>query len=276
MKVIRIPLRNLRNEEWYEAHTDFKKEVLRYGPEALGLQNLWLRYIPLYNKADKLLEVTPKSALTKDVEDADKKRDEVFQGLYALVKGSQKQPNENKLNAARRLFIVLKEYRNDILHSTYNQESGALRNLLQDLTGPRAADVTLLGFGDWTTALSQAEQNFRAVYDERRYESVAKPKEDFKLIRTRMDTLYTSSVNVLEAQLEADDLGGDTVVDPNDFKDGIYEADVPDHLRGNVTYNFVLDWNESLKKYHNALQQRAGRRAKDKNEDEDSEIEEEG
>ena len=269
MKVIRIPLKSLHNEEWHELNVIFKTEVLRYGPEALGVQRVWGLYLLHYATADKLLQITHKSTLTDDLVKADKKRDEVFEGFYAVVKGSQKQPDENKLKAARRLFVVLKEYRKSILHSTYSAESGALRNLLQDLTGPYAADVALLGVADWRAALDQADQAFLTLYGERHDESLAKPKEDFVLIRGEMESLYVAMINILDAILQGDGLGGDTVVDPESLKDGIYESDTPSHLRGNVVYNFVLDWNETLKKYHNMIQQRAGRRSKNNNETEE-------
>jgi hypothetical protein len=269
MKIIRIPLKSLHNEEWHELNVIFKSKILHYGPEALGVQRVWGRYLLHYATSDKLLQITHKSTLTDEVVEADKKRDEVFQGFYAVVKGSQKQPNEDKLKAARRLFVVLKEYQKSILYSTYNEESGALRNLLQDLSGTYAADVALLGFTDWATSLEQAERDFLALYGERQDESVAKPKEDLQLIRAEMESLYVAIINILDAILQGDGLGGDTVVDPESLKDGVYESDTPSHLRGNVVYNFVLDWNETLKKYHNIIQQRAGRRSKNKNEAED-------
>jgi hypothetical protein len=272
MKVIRIPLKSLHNEEWFELQITFEGKVIYYGPAVLGLQKLWVRYAELYETADKLLQVIRESALTKDVEKADKKRSKVFRGFYGLVKSSLQQPNADKLKAAERLFIVLKEYRKAILKSTYNEESGALHNLLQDLTGAYSADVALLGFTEWTTALEQAEREFLALYNERQAESVAKPQEELALVRAEMDALYNAMINILDAVLMGDGLGGDTVVDPESLKDGVYESDTPSHLRGNVTYNFVQEWNETLKKYRNALQQRAGRRAKNKNEDENPEA----
>ena len=272
MKVIRIPMKSLHNEEWFELQIVYKGKVLFYGPAVLGLQKLWDRYILLYNTADDLVQVIRESSLTKNIRAADKKRDKAFQGLYALVKGSLNQASETKLKAADRLFVLLKGYRKSIAHSTYNEESGALYNLLKDLTGAYASDVALLGFSEWVADLNHAQDEFLALYNERQKESLAKPKENLEQIRSEMDVLYTAMMNLLDALLTGDGLGGDTVVDPESLKDGIYEADVPDHLRGNVVYNFVLDWNETLKKYHNTLQQRAGRRAKTKNEDEDSEA----
>ena len=249
-----------------------KNKIVYYGPEALGLQKLWQRYVPLYHTADKLLQVIRESALTKDVRAADKNRDKAFRGLYTLVKGSLQQADEHKLKAAERLFVMLKRYRKSVVDRTYNEKSGTFYNLLQDLTGACAGDIALLGFAEWTTALGRAQEEFLSLYGKRQAESVAKPKEDLRMIRNEMSALYAAMMNLLDALLQGDGLGGNTVVDPESLKTGVYESDTPSHLRGNVVYNFVLDWNETLKKYHNIIRQRAGRRAKAGNEDENPEI----
>jgi hypothetical protein len=54
---------------------------------------------------------------------------------------------------------------------------------------------------------------------------------------------------------------GDIVVDPEALDDEDHEAGGNKDLYGNVTYNFVIAWNEEVKKYRNLLAQRAGRRA---------------
>jgi hypothetical protein len=69
----------------------------------------------------------------------------------------------------------------------------------------------------------------------------------------------------------ADGQGGDVVVDPEDLKIGPYEDSVPEILRGNVMYNFVIVWNETVKKYHALLAARAARKEKEDGTDSDDE-----
>ncbi|MDR1556552.1 MAG: DUF6261 family protein [Tannerellaceae bacterium] len=264
MKIIRIKSRSLHNEEWFGFYTDFEKQVSHFGKETLGIEELFTRFIPLYDKADKLLLVLRKSVYTKEMEEADKRRDELFQGFYGVVKSSQKQPDNAKQKAALRLYNLLRGYKKSVLKGNYVEESSAIYNLLQDLLGTYAADVALLALTEWVTAIDRAEQDFLASRTERKEESVAKPKEDLSQTRGQVDVLYNAMANVLEAKLLADGLGGDIVVDPDELDDDMHEeGDEAHELHGNVVYNFVIAWNETVKKYRNLLQQRAGRRAKD-------------
>jgi hypothetical protein len=266
MKIIGIALSSLHNEEWFGFYTDFKELVERFGVENLKIVGLFDRFIVLYNKADKLLIVLRKSVYTKEMENADTNRDDLFHGFYDVVKGMQKQPDEAKRKAALRLFNVLRQYRKSILSGNYAEESSAIYNLLQDLGGTYAADVTLLALDEWVTALGEAEKTFLACRAQRTQESVDKPKEALKLIRVQTDTLYKGMAGMFDAQLLADGLGGDFVVDPDELDDTPHEdgGDESHDLCGNIAYNFVIAWNETVKKYRNLLAQRAGRRAKGK------------
>jgi hypothetical protein len=266
MKTLRIAVRSLHNEEWFNLHTDLAKMIKRFGSAAVGLGELYDAHEPLYQKADKLLQTIRKSIYTLDMEAADKKRGDVFKGFFSVVKGSQKQLDPAKNRAALKVFNLLDEYRKSILHGSYSEESAALYNLLQDLGGAYASDISLLGFADWVAALRQTEKDFLDARSERLDESFAKPKEKLRLVRSETDAVYTAMLHVLDARLLAAGLGGDTVVNPEDLDTDAHgdgEHFEPEK-HGNITYNFVIEWNEALKKYRDLLQQRAGRRAKEK------------
>ena len=260
MKTIPIKLTSLRNEEWLGLMLDFKLLAVFFGVAALGIGDLFNQLILLFEQADKLMVVLRKSVLTPELEQADKQRDGFFRGLSDVVKGSQQQPVADKQKAAIRLNNLLNGYHKSISKGNYAEESPAIYNLLQDLKGAYAADVALLALGEWVTALDQADRDFQAIRGERTQESIAKPRGDLRKIRAQVDALYHAIIAILNGKLLAAGLGGDVDIDPDSLKDGIYESDVPDHLRGNVAYNFVIAWNETLKKYHNLLAQREGRR----------------
>lgn len=262
MKVIRINLPKLHNEEWFEFFTKFAELVKHFGADKIGVKELFDKLEPLCDKADDLLLVLKKSVYTKKIETADRKRDELFQGFYAVAKGLLKQPVAAKREAAERLYNLLDGYRKSILGHGYAEESAAIHNLLQDLRREYETDVTLLALTDWVTAINQAEQDFQAVYNERIKEDVAKPKRDLKLIRGQADVFYHAIIGTLDTKLLIDGLGGDVAVDPGELDDDVhFEGDDDHEFHGNIVYNFVVTWNETLKKYRNLLRQRAGRAA---------------
>lgn len=262
MKVIRIPLKDLRNEEWFGFFVDLRALINKFGPDALMILALFTLMAPLIDEADKVLVVLRKSLFTKKMKLADEDRDKIFKALLSIVKGFRVQSDPAKADAAERLYMILNQYKKSIVKGNYTEESSAVYNLLQDLQGKCIADVALLALGEWVTSLKNAENDFEAARSQRFEESYDKPVEKMEELRKQIDAFYVAIVNILEAKLLADGLGGDIVVDPEDFKDGIYESDVPSYLRGNVAYNFVLEWNEIVKKYRDLLNARAGRRAK--------------
>ncbi|MDR2118261.1 MAG: DUF6261 family protein [Tannerellaceae bacterium] len=277
MRIGSIDLLRLRNEEWYGIFVEFIVLVLRFGADKLKIAELFALFVPLHEKSDKLLEVIHKSEHTAKMKEADKKRNSFFRGLYDVVKTSRKLEAAADRDAAERLYILLSTYRKTAIDGSYSEESSAIYNLLQDLNGKYAADITLLGLGKWVANLSAAEQTFRSLWDERLQESADKPKEQLKAVRKQADALYRSMADVLYAKLMADGLGGDVVVDPDDLKTGPYEDSVPEDQRGNVVYNFVIIWNEVIKKYHNTLAIRAGQHAnKEKDPDGESDQPQEG
>jgi hypothetical protein len=45
MKVENLKLPHLRNDEWFEFHTDFKATVKKHGENPLYIKNLWSLYL---------------------------------------------------------------------------------------------------------------------------------------------------------------------------------------------------------------------------------------
>jgi hypothetical protein len=261
MKTLKIAQKNLRNQEWFEFRIDFRKRVEYFGSERLNLKALFAQFVVLLQKAELLLVILRKSFYTKELEAADRERDKIFRGFCSVVRGLQAQPDVAKQMAAKHLYNLLKGYRKLVLNGNQTGESGAIYNLLQDLRGQYADDISLLELAYWVTAIDKAEQDFLTFRSERTEENVDKPKENLRLLRNQTDTLYNAILRALDTQLLADGLGGDIVTDPKDLdKEGHFEEDEDHHLHGNITYNFVIAWNEEVKKSRNLLQQRAGHR----------------
>jgi hypothetical protein len=261
MKIVKLHLANLHNEEWYGLFAEFRGLVPVYGgAEGLGIAPLYTLLLPLHDKADQLLETMRKSAYTKELENAGKACDEIIRGLYETVKASRRLPDQADTEAAERLYILLTRYHKTALNSSYAEKASAIYNLLQDLGTPYAADISLLGFGKWVTNLSAAGQQFVDYRDARDKEKAEKPTEHLRKIRSQVTPLYKSITDILYATLLADGLGGDVDISPEDLKTGAYESSVPSELRGNVVYNFVVAWNIVLKRYQTTLAIRAGRK----------------
>ena len=149
MKTDRLPTQKLHNEEWFELQSECKEGIELFDPEEIGIKYLYDGYAPLTVKADKALKVLQKSSYTHEMEETDKKRGEVCVGFFGTVRSAAKQLDPNKQKAALHLYNLVEGYRNSIVNGTYTEETAAIYNMLQDLRGPYAADITLLGFANW-------------------------------------------------------------------------------------------------------------------------------
>jgi hypothetical protein len=265
MQFVQIDLTRLRNEEWFAFYSELWELIPVYGAQTMGVDGLLALMEPLYLKANRGLATVRKSFFTEEMREASLRRNRLFSGFYSTVKAARiLTAGQEDADAAERLFILLTHYRKLALNRSYTEESAATLSLLQDLQGKHAADVTALGLARWVESLHLAEQKYVAYRTAQMQEDLKKPVEKLRNTRIQMDALYKSLTQALYSRLLADGLGGDKVVDPNDLKTGTYDDDVPPERRGNVTYNFVIAWNEIVRKHLHLLAVRAGFRAKRK------------
>jgi hypothetical protein len=248
--------------------TKFKVLVNRFGAARLGIDDLFELMDPLLDRADTLLEILRKSVYTKKMQEASRECSTLFRGLHDATYALRVLTADKQKEAYENLFNLLARYKSSILDAGYSEESSAAYNLVQDLRLSKYSTyATLLGLNKWVDFIEEAADKFRDLHEKRTQEQVDKPKERLSNVRSQVDELYRGMTDRIYSKLLADGLGGDVVVEPDDLKTGLYDDTLPEYLRGNVTYNFVIAWNEVVKEYHKLLAKRAaaGRNAKDKN-----------
>jgi hypothetical protein len=256
MKIIRFIIQHLHNEEWFQFMTEFKKEVEASGAKTLNIEALFVTWLVLYGKADELLILIRKSQFTKAQEDTDKERDHLFSAILKTVEALCHMPDAKMQAAAEALLIVLEHYKKDILESGYDEESGAIANLLQDLSGKYAVEVGTLNLSVWIAALADAQNRFLVLREERYNESAAKPKFDLQKIRLRAEHYYVTIINQIDALLLA--AGYDS------------PDSAPAPGTDDPVYNFAVRWNERVKNYKTLLAQRKGRKKATSSEQEEA------
>ncbi|MDR1344064.1 MAG: DUF6261 family protein [Tannerellaceae bacterium] len=272
MKIIRLKIQSLRNEGWFEFYTRFKQLVETYKPDKIGIGDLFRIFIPLLVDVDLLLQNLKKSYYTEPLAEADKNRDTMFRGLAAAVGSMTYVQDTATRESAKHIEVLIDGYKKNILHGDYMEESAAIYNFLEDIESKYKADITLLGLSVWINALADAEKEFQTINKKREDESRDKPKDDIVKRRREIDSLYVNMVNVIEAKLLSKGLGGKVVVlDPQELDDEKHDGPIVwnPEVYGNITYNFVLAWNEIVRKYRDEINRRAGLREKGK-EDSDS------
>ena len=200
MKISKIHLNHLRNDAHFQFHTELKEYVEKIGaggilPKIMEQLNV---YLPLYVKLDEGLKKVNKSAITKQIQEADKARDEIWSGILDMNKAATKHFESNVRDAADRLKILFDTYGN-LANQPLNEETSAIYNLLQDLEGKYAADTKTVGIDKWATELKARNKAFSNLMKERFDETADKCDVVVKQARAELDKAYNTIIERINA-----------------------------------------------------------------------------
>ena len=198
MKIKKVSLHNLRNDEHFQLHTEAKDAVGKFGAAALKVQAQFAAYLAAYSDEDEALKKVVKSALTADIQDADKRRDLLFRGMTDANKAALNHFNPSVQKAASRLKILLDTYGN-LAQKPLNEETSAVYNLLQDLNGKYAADAALTGIAAWAAELGAANEAFSRLVQDRYEETATKTDLVLKQCRAKVDEAYRATIERIDA-----------------------------------------------------------------------------
>lgn len=201
MEINNFDLIPLRNEEHFKFFTDFKTRVEEATPAALFIAELYSEFLPLYADEDKALEYIRGSALTENIENADKRFNNVFRGFRASVKLATTHFNPAKQQAAKNMWVVLNKYGN-IAAMPYLQQTGAATNLLQDLAANHTASISLIHVDDYVAQLAIENNAVSNLMGSRIDESSQKTLLRMKEVRQQVDDMYKRIVKRINSGIE--------------------------------------------------------------------------
>ena len=199
MKINGIKLSNLRNDEHFQFHFEFDKLVRKCGLAALKIETQFEAYVPLFKDEDTALKKIVKSAITPEIQEADKHRDHIFRGMADAHKAALNHFNPDKQNAAKRLKVVFDTYGN-VAQKPLNEQTSAIINMIQEILDAYAADSRLIGIDEWATQLRECNDVVSGLIRERYNETAARTDIVMKEARAKVDEAYriiTERINAL-------------------------------------------------------------------------------
>jgi hypothetical protein len=192
MKLKKIHTSHLRNDAYFQFHTEFRDLVTRHGAKTLKIEERFNElYLPLYGKLDDVLKKIRKSALTDKILEADAARDDMCAGIYEISRAYLRHFDEDTRDAAKRLKILFDTYGN-ITKKPLNEQTSAVYNLLQELEGKYAQDAQKIKIDEWVSKLKWSNENFESIVKERFDESGSKTNVAVKDVRKDLDEVYKS------------------------------------------------------------------------------------
>lgn len=198
MKTTKTDFQNYRNEEHFFFHTEVKDLITQLNPATLKIQTLFNVYQNLWTKLDEALEKIVKSSITKDIEEQDLQRDNLFRGLCGYNKAMTNHFKSEFVKAAQRIQIVIDKYGN-LGKKPMFDETASIYNFLQELTDNYAADIQLIGLKDWVVELGIMNDKFKSLLHNRYDETLQKTTLKAKDVRIEIDTAYKNIVLAVEA-----------------------------------------------------------------------------
>jgi hypothetical protein len=236
MKIIRLKLNLLRNEEWFNFFTEFKTLVTQATPGALNIDDLFAAFLTLYTQADDALEILRKSSLTEEIVHLDGLRDGTFRGIADNVRSSLHHFDPARREAAHRIIPIFDHY-GDLARKPFNEETAGIVNFLQEVRNKYAPQVQILGINEWLNELERNNNDFETAVLERNAEIAARPDVNMLDVRRKTGLCYHQIVERLEALIL---------------------------LNGETAYgDFVTKLNVNIERYKNVLSRRGEHKPKE-------------
>lgn len=199
-KIQPIPKAKLRSNEWLATGRAIEKKIIAAGTSALGVSVQFETFQKALQAYDDSLVKLDKSILTSEMEDTDKKRDEIQSGILSQMRTFATHFDAAKKAAALRLVPLVNKFKGTTRLS-FNDQTGMVDNLIQAAESDTyKADFTTLGLTEWVAELKKANQKCAELSDARRLES-GQRNTPLKVSETRpaFHSAYDALVEALNA-----------------------------------------------------------------------------
>ena len=238
-----IRLSALQNAEHFELMSEVINCIQAFDPTKLDIATECPVFEIAFDDEDKSFKIVSKSALTRSIEEEDRNRDALVNGMFDHIKSLSTHYDKKTVDAAYRIAVLCDSYGN-LARESYDRETAGINNLLQDLAGEKyAEDVNIINLKEWTARVEKANRSFEAVMNQR-YSEQSKKDE---LTRLRVARLAT---------------------------DDAYRA-IRNKINAGIVFNgeekykaFVMEVNARIDRFNDTLATRKGRADAKKNEEE--------
>ena len=241
---------NLRNNEHFEFMTRIVTLVDNFGASALKIEAQLAALKAALVTEDDLLNRISQSLLTKEINEADAARDEIYYGLLKVVRGNEAHFNNDVRKAAERVLHLIENYgAGKVAHMTVDEESSIVYNICKDLIEKYAEDVVTLAILQWIQELKRRNKVVQDLLVNRiEQNDPNRTKLMMKDVRAEVDAAYGLLSDAVFAQGFVASLGTDAELTEK--------------------YSTMIGrWNDAIDRTENILAARRGR-AKAKKEEE--------
>ena len=201
MNIKKIDLSRFRNDEHFQFHTEVKELINMFDAEKLNIIAQFNTYKSCYLFEDEAYKKIIKSAITKDIEAASRRRGIIFSGMAGIIKSALKHFNKDVAEAAYRIKILFDTYGN-LSEKPLNEATSAIYNFIQELLSKsREKDVEAVHLKEWIIQLEVENKNVESLIMKRDDENSVKTHLSMKECRLELDRAYISIVELINAMI---------------------------------------------------------------------------
>lgn len=171
--LLKIDATRLRNAEFLQYHTQNREAIAQNHEAEEALAAALVAYDQRLEELNIVFMRDRASALTAQIEAADRQRDDLLTGLTLLCKSATYSPQPALKSAANLLLHHIGIYGNSIQLQSINAETASLNSLLGDFADmPNlAAAITAIGATPWIAPLAAANTQVATLYQQRTTET---------------------------------------------------------------------------------------------------------
>ena len=237
MELHKFRLSRLRNNEHMNFHKEFNDLVVKYSPGTLGVDPVYVPYVPFYVTETNAIDQLVKSTVTDELSEADEGRDLLLTGFGDTVKGAINHFDQLKREAAITVQNYLDRYRK-IFRMNYDEETAAINSMLKELGENCIDELNTLALSDWLLQIQARNDAFDGLMKSRNEETSSWGELQMKQVRLDIDTAWKKIIRRLESNID---------------------------INGEERYKaFVAEFNELTDRFKNRLSIREGIRSKSK------------
>ncbi len=198
MKVLKVHKPSLANEQHFQFGVDVKALIEAVGAGIIGIAEFTVIYYALLEQEDKAMEFFRKSGLTSPIAALDIQRDSIYRGLCLITEGYSHSKLSAESEAAAQIQLVIDQY-GDFRAEDYNKETGTITNFVQALTERCAGALALLRLDRWATDLSDTNNEFKTLMNDRYDDQATQAGINLRNIRVQVDKVYTQMMSAVDS-----------------------------------------------------------------------------
>ena len=199
-EINRPSFRLVRNGEHYNYHTNILKIVTPVFAKEYKMEDLRLMYEKLFKKEDEAFTRNRAFEETKEVQAADKKRDELFFFIKRFIENMKYNPDPAIKEAGKDLDKALEPYRNAHRKSLH-ENTALLDSFIEEMKGRTYQDaLRKLDLLKPLELLREANENYKEIYKERYLKKTERNMKDkLKPLRPKVDLAFFEIVKFINA-----------------------------------------------------------------------------